>query len=148
LFRWARIEAFGNEASSGEIPTYHRTAPPSEALQQLAAFIQRVYDAGLKTQDYDKGCDRFVRKFDSEVEVSAIVAILKGFHADHGTAVHLTQEKRRCLLLNMTYGLTDDEALSATRASWASFQPRRAKPRVPPGPFYYPAGCSHVFEKY
>jgi hypothetical protein len=50
--------------------------------------------------------------------------------------------------LERTLGLTDDEALWATLASWASFQPRRRAPRVTPGPLFYPAEFSHVFEKY
>jgi hypothetical protein len=76
------------------------------------------------------------------------VAIVKGLHADHGTAVDLTEEKRSYLLFNTTYGLTDDEALWGTLASWDSFQPRRSKPRTTSGRPYYPAEYSHVFEKH
>jgi hypothetical protein len=42
---------------------------------------------GLKAQNYDKGFDRFIRKFDPDTETQAIVAIVTGFHADRGTAV-------------------------------------------------------------
>jgi hypothetical protein len=45
-----------------------------------------------------------------------MVALVKGFHADRGTAVFLTQKKWRCLLLETTYGLSDDEALWKTLA--------------------------------
>jgi hypothetical protein len=34
------------------------------------------------------------------------------------------------------------------KASWASFQPLRLRPRESPGRLYYPAEYSHVFEKY
>jgi hypothetical protein len=46
------------------------------------------------------------------------------------------------------YGLTDDEALWVTLASWASFQPRKRTPRLVPGQLYHPAEYSHVLEKY
>jgi hypothetical protein len=62
---WARIGAFRDSTSVGEIPVYHRIAPPPDALVQLAAFNRRIQEAGLKTQNYDKGFDRFIRKFDS-----------------------------------------------------------------------------------
>jgi hypothetical protein len=76
------------------------------------------------------------------------VEIVKGFHQDHGTAVHFTQGKRRCLLLDTTYGLSDDEALWLTLASCACLQPRRPQPCQVPGQLYDPAEYSHVLEKY
>jgi hypothetical protein len=118
--------------SRGQIPDYHRLTPSPEAAQQLQAFNQRIFDAGLKTQNCDKGFDRFVRKFKQDNE---------------GCAVYFIQEKRCCLLLETTYGLTDEEALWATLASWASFQPRWRRPRVTPGQLFYRAEFSHVFEK-
>jgi hypothetical protein len=84
-----------------------------------------VFDAGLKTQNYDKGFDRFVRKFNQDEEVAAVLSVMKGTYQDHGCAVYFTQESRRCLLLDTTYALTDDEALWATLNSWANFQPRK-----------------------
>jgi hypothetical protein len=84
--------------------------PPPEALLQLAAFIQLIHDAGPKTQNYDKGFHRFIRKFDPDIEVQGTMAIVKGYHDDHWSAVCLMQKKRRCLLLDTTFGLTDDEA--------------------------------------
>jgi hypothetical protein len=53
------------------------------------AWNQQSYDAGLKTQNYDKGFERFVRKFDPEVEMSAALAIVKGAHHEHGMAVYM-----------------------------------------------------------
>jgi hypothetical protein len=122
--------------------------PPPEAMLQLAAFNQRIHNAGFKAQNYDKGFDRFVRNFKPAAEMQATVSIVKGFHAGHGTAVYYTQGKRRCILLDTTYGLSDDEALWLTLTSWASFQPHRFQPRQTPGPLDYPAEFSHVFEKH
>jgi hypothetical protein len=64
-----------NGNGAGEIPIHHRLSPPPEALRQLKVFNQRIHDAGLKTQNYDKGLDMFIRKFKPEQEISAIVAI-------------------------------------------------------------------------
>jgi hypothetical protein len=80
--------------------------------------------------------------------MQAIVAVVKGWHTDHGTAIYCAQEKIHCLLLDTTYGLSDDEALWLTLASWASFRQRRLQPRESPGRLYDPAEYSHVFEKY
>jgi hypothetical protein len=107
-----------------------------------------IHPVPLLRADFGKDFDRFIRKFDPDVEVQATMAIVKGFHADHGTAVYLTQEKRRCLPLNTNYGLSDDDALWATFASWSGFRQRRAKPRATPGRLCYPAEYSHVFEKF
>jgi hypothetical protein len=63
-------------------------------------------------------------------------------------AVYVTQSTRRCLLLDTTYGLSDNEALWYTLLSWAKFQPRLKGPRTEPGQLFYPAEYSHVFEKY
>jgi hypothetical protein len=79
---------------------------------------------------------------------SASLTIEPGCHFDHGTAIYFTQEKRRCLLLDTLYGLTDDESLWYTLQSWAKFQPRLALPCSEPGKLYYPAAYTHVFQKY
>jgi hypothetical protein len=42
----------------------------------------------------------------------------KRVHQDHGYAVCFTQEKRRCLLIETTHGLSGDEALCATLSTW------------------------------
>jgi hypothetical protein len=67
---------------------------------------------------------------------------------NHGRAVHITQEKRRSCLLDMTFGLTDEEALWAALNSSATFQPRKSMPRQDPGHLFYPNKSSHIFEKY
>jgi hypothetical protein len=69
------------------------------------------FEAGLHAQNYDKACDRFVGKFDPDAPLEAVVSIVKGSHHDHGTAIYFTQEKRRCLLLDTLYGLSEEETL-------------------------------------
>jgi hypothetical protein len=104
---WARVGAFGGR----KIPDFHPLEPAPEFVQQLHAFNQRVFDAGFKTQNYDKGFDRSMRKFDQNDEVAAVCAVYKGAHQDHGCAVYFTQGSRRRLLLDTMYGLSDDEVL-------------------------------------
>jgi hypothetical protein len=80
--------------------------------------------------------------------LSALIAIEPGAHSDHGTAISFTRDKRRCLLLDTLYGLSDDEALWYTLQSWAKSQPRLARPRSEPGELYFQAQYTHVFKKY
>jgi hypothetical protein len=141
---WALVASI----NGGEIPAKHRVIPNPEVSVNPPEFNKKIFDAGLRTQPYDKGFDRFVGKFDPEAPLSAVIAIEKGAHFDHGAALYFTQEKRRCLLLDTLYGLTDDEALWYTLQSWAKFQPRLLKPRREPGTLYYPAEYTHVFQKY
>jgi hypothetical protein len=112
------------------------------------AWNSQIHDAGLKTQNYHKGFDRFIHKFDPDPSTEAVVAIVKGVHHEHGSAILFAQENSRCLLLDTLHGLTDDEALWFTLHSWAKFQPRLDRPRQEPGRLFYPAAYSHVFEKY
>jgi hypothetical protein len=89
---------------------------------EAEVWNSRIFEAGLKTQNYDKGIERFVRKFNPESEPEAVLAIVKEAHHEHGTAVYITQKKRRCLLLDTLYGLTDDEALWYTLHAWDKFR--------------------------
>jgi hypothetical protein len=98
---------------------------------------------GLKTQNYDKGMDRFARKFDPGVEMCATVAVYSGRYEGHGWEVYCTQESRRCFLLDSTYGLSDKEAFWTAFSAWGTFQPIAAKPRQGPGKIF-----SHMMEKY
>jgi hypothetical protein len=82
-----------------------------------------------------------VGKFDPNEPISAVTAIVKGAHHDHGTAIYFTQGKRRCLLLDTLYGLTEEESLWYPLASWA-------KPQKEPGQLHYQAEFSHVLENY
>jgi hypothetical protein len=112
------------------------------------AFVEKVYEAGLKTQNYDKGFDKFVRKFERNEAMSATVASLSGHREDHGWAVYCTQGPRRCLLLNTEDGLTSEETILTALAAWATFKPRKSSPQKYPGKLFYPTEASHIFEKY
>jgi hypothetical protein len=52
----------------------------------------------------------------------------------------------RCCLLNTAYGLTDEEGLLTGLSGWATFHPRKKRPRQNPGHLHYPNESSHVFE--
>jgi hypothetical protein len=145
---WATIGALGDGISSGEIPAKHRVIRDDSVKIQAEAWNQRIRDAGLKTQNYDKGFERFVRKFYPDQEMESTIAIVKGAHHEHGTAVSISQHGRRCLLLDTLYGLSDEEALWYTLMTWAKFQPRLKRPRQEPGQFFYLVELSHVFDMY
>jgi hypothetical protein len=135
--------------ANGEIPAKHRfSRNPQVLVRNPKKFNQEIFDAGVATQPYDKGLERFVGKFDPSQPISAVIAIEPGCHHDHGSAIYFQQNKRHYLVLETLYGLSDDEALWYTLHSWAKFQPRLATPRSEPGQLYYPAAHCHVFEEY
>jgi hypothetical protein len=82
------IGSLGNDSAQEEIPVYHRLPTRSEEIQSISPSNQRISDAGLKTRNYDKGLDRFIRKFDPDVEMSATMGIFRGQYSDHGWAVY------------------------------------------------------------
>jgi hypothetical protein len=134
--------------NGGQIPAKHRVIRNSAVSADPSAWNKEIFDAGLCSQPYDKGLDRFTAKFDPSLPMTATVAIEPGCHFDHGTAIYFEQDKRRCVLTDTPYGLSDDEALWYTLQAWAKFQPRLAKPRREPGQLYFPAVYTHVFQKY
>jgi hypothetical protein len=146
--QWAMVGALGNDDVSGIIPSHHRASTNRKALPAASAFWQRVQEAALKTQNYDKGFDKFVRKYNPKKEVEATMAIALGCREDHGWEVYRTQGAQRCLLLDTVDGLTDDETLWTALSAWTSFQPRNASQRTTMGKPFYPTEASHVFEKY
>jgi hypothetical protein len=108
---WEMIGSLGNDSITGVIPTHHRLQASAEALASAPAYNLRIRDAALKTQNYDKGLDSFVRKFDPEKEMSATMALCRGHHSDNRWSAYITLRKRGCCLLDTTYGLSDEEAL-------------------------------------
>jgi hypothetical protein len=125
---WALVGSFGDASESGVIVAIHGS----------------ILDSGLRTQNYDKGLDKFVRKFDPTESMAATVAVHTGWQGDHGWAVHFKQGARRCLLLDTVDGLSSEEALWTALASWAKFEPRLSKPRRFPGRLFYPDDASHI----
>jgi hypothetical protein len=141
---WALVASL----NGGEIPIKHRVIRDMTKPVQPSVWNSRIFEAGLRTQSYDKGFDRFVGKFNADTPIEAVLSLVKGIHHDHGAAVYFTQEKRRCLLLDTLHGLSDEEALWYTLSMWDKFQPRLANPRKDPGQSYYTDEFSHVSEKY
>jgi hypothetical protein len=68
---WALIGSL----NSAEIPAVHRLAQISELKVSPEVWNSSIHEAGLRTQNYDKGFDRFIRKFDPDLPMSAIMAI-------------------------------------------------------------------------
>jgi hypothetical protein len=140
---WALVGSFGD----GVIPIQYRLELPQASLQRMVAANGAILDAALKTQNYDKGLEKFVRKFNPEEECSAVIAIESGFQGDHGWAVAFKQGPRRYLILDTADGLTEEEVFWGTLSAWATFQPRQKAQRESPGTLYYPDAASHVFEE-
>jgi hypothetical protein len=92
---WAMIGSLGNDEISGIIQAYHRLQGTPEVQSSAPAFNLRIRDAGLKTQNYGKWFDRFIREFDPDEEMSATMALSRGQCGDHGWEVYRTQGFRR-----------------------------------------------------
>jgi hypothetical protein len=107
-----------------------------------------VLEAGLRNQNCDKGFDRFIRKFNQEEEMTAIMAIQEGAHDDIGTAILFTQENRRCLLLDTLYNRSYEDVMWHMMRDWARFRPRATRPKTDSGQLFYPPEFQHIFEQY
>jgi hypothetical protein len=116
--------------------------------EESAAICKEIFVSGLATQPYRTGLGKFTTRFKPGEPYSATIAIEKGVHGEHGTAIFSEQDNRGCLLTRRLYGISVDDALWFVMKDWAQFQPRLSKPRVDPGLLYYPAEYTHVFEKY
>jgi hypothetical protein len=151
---WALVASFGDDTNVGAIPIEYRLPIPKTeqgkdiSPQEIKAVHARILETALRTQNYDRGLDKFVRKYENLEAMSATLAIQSGWQGEHGWAVFMKQGTNRCLLLHTVYGLTDDEAIWTAMACWAVFKPRDDSPRKYPGRLYYPAQFSHVIEKY
>jgi hypothetical protein len=71
---WAIVGSFGR----GEIPTPYRLPQPQMTHSEMVAANGTILESGLKTQNYDKGIHKYVRKFDPDEESSAAVSIHTG----------------------------------------------------------------------
>jgi hypothetical protein len=140
---WAIIAAI----NGGEIALMYRAVRAPEIEVAEHAWNERIYEAGLKTQNYDRGLGRLVWKFDSASDLTATFAVSKGVHNEHGVAVHFAQGSRRCLLLDTLYGLSDEEAMWYTLQFWARFQPRLNSPRTSPEKLFFPAEYTPMFSR-
>jgi hypothetical protein len=145
---WALVASFGDDDKQGFVPIHYKLPMPNATPQEIKAVHARLLETALRTQNYDRGLDKFVRKYENLEAMSATLAIQRGWQGDVGWAIFMKQGSKRCLLLDTVYGLTDDEAIWTAMACWAVFKPRDEQPRKYPGRLYYPAQFSHIMEKY
>jgi hypothetical protein len=117
-------------------------------LDEVATWNKETFDAGLATQPYGSGLGKFTAKFKPHQPYAATIAIEKGTHDEHGTAIYFEQGPRRCLLTRRIYGLPEEDVFWYVMRDWAQVQPRRNKPRLDPGYLFYPPEYGHYFEKY
>jgi hypothetical protein len=103
---------------------------------------------GLASEPYRIGTGKFAAQFKPGKPYSATIAIEKGVHGDHGTAILFEQANRRCLLTRRILDKTDEDTFWIVMKDWAQFEPRTAKPRVGAGQIFYPSAYSHMFEAY
>jgi hypothetical protein len=89
---WAMVGALGDCSTSGEMPRGHRAMTHPDGLATAYAFFHRVHEVGLKTQNYDKGFEKFVRKCEPTEGMAAVISIALCCREDHGGAVYLTQD--------------------------------------------------------
>jgi hypothetical protein len=142
------VASFGDENKQGVIPIEYRLSAPKATPTEIKAVHARVLETALRTQNYDRGLDQFVRKSENAEAMSATLAIQPGWQGEHGWAIFMKQGTKRCLLLDTVYGLTDDEVIWTAMACWAIFKPRDESPRKYPGRLYYPDQFTHVIQKY
>jgi hypothetical protein len=135
--------------NGGVIEDKHKVQLVGEhKLDDVATLNKETFIAGLATQPYGTGLGKFSAKFRPNEPYSATIAIEKGTHEEHGTAIYFEQGARRCLLTRRVYGISDEYALWYVMKDWAQFQPRLSKPRSDPGLLHCPPEYGHVFEKY
>jgi hypothetical protein len=145
---WALVASFGDRFKAGAIPTFYRFPMPKVSPREIKAIHARLLETAARTQNYDRGLDKFVRKYKNLEALSATLAIQRGWQGEVGWAILMKQGSKRCLLLDTTYGLTDDETIWTAMTCWAAFKPNNGQPRIYPGRLYYPAQFSHIVEKY
>jgi hypothetical protein len=117
-------------------------------LDKVAEWNKETFTAGLATQPYGTGLGKFAAKFRPSEPYSATIALEKGTHEEHGTAIYFEQGPRRCVLTRRVYGISGEDAFWYVMKDWAQFQPRSAKPRDNPGTLYYPPEYGRIIEKY
>jgi hypothetical protein len=142
---WALIGSI----NGGIIDDKHRVVLfGKHSLDAVATWNKETFIAVLATQPYGSGLGKFTAKFKPDQPYSATIAIEKGTHDEHGTAIYFEQGPRRCLLTRRIYGLPDEDTFWYVMKDWAQFQPRLSKPRQVPGQLFYPPEYGHFFEKY
>jgi hypothetical protein len=72
---WALVATIGDQSKVGQVPIQYRLPKPQVSPSEVRAFHQGILDSSLITQNYDRGMDKFVRKFVPEECMTATRAI-------------------------------------------------------------------------
>jgi hypothetical protein len=78
------VAAIGDDERRGEVPIQYRLPPLEISLRDIKAAHDRILETALRTQNYDRGLDKFVRKYENLEAMSATLAIQKGWQGDYG----------------------------------------------------------------
>jgi hypothetical protein len=97
---WALVAAI----NGGTVDDKHRVQlEQRHGLEEVAAWNKEIFIAGLASQPYGSGLGKFTAKFNPNEPYSATIAVEKGAHGEHGTAIFFEQSTRRCLLTRRLY---------------------------------------------
>jgi hypothetical protein len=89
---WAMIAAM----NGGIVDDGHRVLlTRKHDLEAVAVWNKETFIAGLATQPYGSGLGKFTAKFRPNEPYSATIAIVKGTHDEHCTAIYFEQGARR-----------------------------------------------------
>jgi hypothetical protein len=145
---WIAVGSLGNEDERGQIPPEYRLVSSPAVVPVAPAFNTQLKKADLRTQNHDKGLDRFIRYYDESKCLAAIIALAEGKHQDRAYAVYFVQEQRLCLLLDSMHGYSDVEVFWTTMAKWANFRPNPVKHRDDRGRLFFPSEATHIIQEY
>jgi hypothetical protein len=142
---WALIGTINN----GKAPEKFCTKLDQGLTLEVATGYNRdTFVAGQEAQSYRVGVGKFAAQFKPDKPYSATIAIEKGVHGEHGTAIFFEQSSRRCSVTRRFYDLSDEEVFWWVLRDWANFEPKAAKTRRSSGQLYYPSAWSHMVEQH
>jgi hypothetical protein len=116
------------------------------SLEMATGYNRDTFLHGLASAPYRTGVGKFAAHFKPDEPYSAIIAVEKGVHGEHGVGIFFEQSTRRCLLTQRILPKTDEKTFWKVMRMWANFDPRPARQRKDAGQLYYPAQYSHMFE--
>jgi hypothetical protein len=61
----ALVASFADHSRAGAIPTFDRVPMPNTSPQEIKAVHARLLETAGRTQNYDRGLDKFVRKYEN-----------------------------------------------------------------------------------
>jgi hypothetical protein len=79
---WALVASFGDRLQAGAIPTFYRFPMPKVSPREIKAVHARLLETAARTQNYDRGLDKFVRKYENLEAMSATLAIQRGWQGE------------------------------------------------------------------